>query len=216
MAGTQLSITGWLCDSCACVGLQDLGMEKDAKSAMLRFCSLQLTSYVTRYGGTNKNEYNKLEAFYIFVAGPEESGSYHSKKWTKYGTEFAAFITENKLGTVVSPGKTKNLKHHPSTTCQTWVWMPDQPNLIKWWETNKPAPKETKVTLETFDALTAPKPTPPKKLGIWDTARGVADGTYRCPHCRKTYVQGERIWYDADGAYYCEAYGNQLLYANPV
>lgn len=133
MVSNRLTITGWLCDSCACVGLQDLGMEKDAPTAMRRFCELQLVAQATKYS-TPVTKYNDLEAFYIFIAGPEEPGSYHSKKWTRYGTEFAAFITDNKLGTVVTPGKAPNRKHHPTTTCQTWVWCVDKEALIKWWE----------------------------------------------------------------------------------
>jgi hypothetical protein len=79
-----------------------------------------------------------LTCFYAFVAGPEvpataPGGSHHSKAWVKYGTEFAEFIRENKLGEVVTVGPKPNKKHHPKSTAQAWLWSPDQSAVEAWW-----------------------------------------------------------------------------------
>lgn len=209
-----MTVTGWVCNSCACLGIQSLGSETDAKSAMLAFCKTQLVAAATLYGKPD-SLYVTPNSFYVFVAGPEVPGYSHSKKWLKYGTEFATFIETNGLGPVVSPGQTINMKHHPSekTTCQTWVWMPDKAALIKWWEANnveKPVEPLPKVEFKGQIEFKAIPQTYKKKLrGVWDRAFGVADGNYRCKHCDKTFVKNERIWNSSKGGFFCEVYGRE-------
>lgn len=124
--------------SCAVTAIQNLGMHKDAISAMSAFCKLELGTI----DGVFVKSYGTLAAFYIFSAGPEvpkdhPNGSHHSKEWTRYGTEFAQFITDNNLGVVVTVGPKFNKKHHPKTTAQCWLWNPDQDAVVAWWEMNK-------------------------------------------------------------------------------
>lgn len=122
----MMNTNTYLCGSCAGAGISDLGSHTDALDAMLNFCNQEL--------GLGKC---LLAPFYVFIAGPEKSGSGHSKRWVKYGTEFAAYIAENNLGVVVSPGAKLNLKYHADTTCQTWVWSPDQKAMEAWYQEHK-------------------------------------------------------------------------------
>lgn len=135
-----MNIATYICSSCAVASIADLGSHKNALDAMTTFCRSQLG---VRDGSFIMN-YSKVVNTYIFCAGPEEPGHGHSKNWVKYGTEFAEFIRTNDLGSIVTTGAAKNLKHHPDTTCQTWAWSPDQKKLEAWWtaelEKSKPKP----------------------------------------------------------------------------
>lgn len=127
-----LSVNTYVAGSCALSSIQDLGSHKNPVEAMQQFCKLELS--------TIGDDYRILAAFYVFVAGPEVPGHGHSKPWVRYGTEFAEFLVNEKLGSVATLGQTYNLKHHKDTTCQVWIWKPDQKAVAKWWENNKLAP----------------------------------------------------------------------------
>lgn len=140
-----MEIGTYLCGSCAASGISNLSGSGSPLKAMQDFCKMELGAKNGKFGPVS---YGKLAAFYVFVAGPEvklgqPGSSHHSKPWTKYGTEFAAFIEENNLGTVATLGQKLNLKHHASTTCQVWLWSPDQKRMEEWWKqegTPKPVP----------------------------------------------------------------------------
>lgn len=120
--------------SCAVSSIEKLGSHSGPVDAMRYFCNNEL-------GKLNDfcKKYGTLAAFYTFVAGPEvpfgePGGSHHSSAtWVKYGTEFAQFIRENKLGEVATVGPKINFKHHKTTTAQVWLWNPDQAALEAWW-----------------------------------------------------------------------------------
>lgn len=128
-------ITGtYVCGSCAVTSISSLGSCKNPIDALQQFCKVELgvpNCYTPSYG--------KLTCYYIFCAGPEVKstevgGTHHSKDhWPKYGTEFAQFLIDNKLGEVVTLGPKKNLRHHPTSTAQVWAWSPDQTALEEWW-----------------------------------------------------------------------------------
>ena len=128
-----MTFAGWVSNSCAANSIVNLGDHTDPINAMISFCSLQL--------GTNNGfvkSYQPLFSYYIFIAGPEvplgeKGGGYHSKPWVKYGTEFAEFIKTNNLGEIATLPPRLNVKFHPTTTAQVWLWAPNQKNLEVWW-----------------------------------------------------------------------------------
>lgn len=127
-------INTYVANSCAVSSISYLGSCNNPEHALKTFCLAELglkDNYISRY--------RTLACFYIFCAGPEVKknevgGSHHSKDhWPKYGTEFAAYIKEHKLGDVVTVGPKYNLKHHKQSTAQAWLWSPDQAALEQWW-----------------------------------------------------------------------------------
>jgi hypothetical protein len=125
MLETGMYVTG----ACSTNAIMNLGRHENAKDALLRVCQLDLLGF--------KGAIQLLPPFYIFSAGPEIPGQAHSKPWVKYGTEFAAYLVENGLGEVATCGQKLNKKYHPTTTCQVWIWSPNQEAVVKWWEANK-------------------------------------------------------------------------------
>jgi len=75
----------------------------------------------------------KLGAFYVFTAVIAARGSGPQRK---YGDEFAAFITANRLGDIVVTMDRNNRKNVPSHKIRGWVWAPSEANLKKWWAKN--------------------------------------------------------------------------------
>jgi hypothetical protein len=119
-----MEIGTYVCGSCAATGISSLSIHSGAEEAMKEFCRKSL-----------KPLNNPLYAFYVFVAGPEVPGHGHSSRsWPRYGTEFAKYIKDNKLGTVRTLGPKINVKFHPTTKCQIWIWSPNQENIIAWWQ----------------------------------------------------------------------------------
>jgi hypothetical protein len=124
-----MRVDTYLCGSCAVNGIVDLGTQASAVEAMKTFCRLQLGN---KSGFTKA--YMTLINVYAFCAGPEESGHGHSKPWVRYGTEFAAYIKQCGLGDVATIPAKKNLRYHPNTTAQVWIWSPNQKAMEEWWE----------------------------------------------------------------------------------
>jgi hypothetical protein len=130
-----MTINTYVCGSCAVASIANVGEHHNPKEVLKIFCGQTLG-----VKSSFKPSYSKLQCFYIFCAGPEvkssePGGSHHSKNhWPRYGTEFAQYLIEHKLGEIVTVGPKVNLRHHPSTTAQLWAWSPDQKALETWWE----------------------------------------------------------------------------------
>lgn len=132
-----MEINTYVCGSCAGTGISNLGHHKNAVDAMSDFCrKVGLTT--SRYSSAG-TIFNKMPPFFVFIAGPEEPGHRHSKSWVRYGTEFAEFIRENDLGDITTLPARLNLAYHPDTTCQVWLWGPDQEKIQAWWRQQKQA-----------------------------------------------------------------------------
>ena len=128
---TAISSLTWT-DTCTCYNISNLGMGKNAHNALAEVCAGH-----SKYNGwSRKPKLNTLPAHFVFSAGPEDKGHGHSKEWVKYGTEFAAYIVEHKLGKIVTLPKIKNKKHHPDTYCQVWLWQPDQEAMEAFYNAN--------------------------------------------------------------------------------
>lgn len=130
-----MDIQTYVCGACTTASISNLGMEPNAEKAMLTFCQ-KVLGRKGRFG-TGRG-FGKLEAFYVYTAGPEEPGHGHSKGWATYGSDFAALIRKEKLGRIVTCGAKLNLKYHPDTTCQTWLWSPIPERMQKWYEAHYP------------------------------------------------------------------------------
>jgi len=137
-----------LCDSCAGQSITNLSYHKGPEEALLAFCQSQLVfrnGY--EWGKTSESpRFTLLVPYYSWMAGPEVSGKGHSSSvgWWAYGTEFAAYIRKHRLGRVSTLGPKINKKYHPDTTCQVWIWSPDQAAVEKWY-TKILTPKKVKV-----------------------------------------------------------------------
>lgn len=142
-----MDIQTYVCGACTTASISNLGLERNAERAMLTFCMKVMGKRGGRFG---TGGFGPLESFYVYTAGPEESGHGHSKKWVKYGTEFADLIRKEKLGRIVTCGAKLNKKYHPDTTCQTWLWSPIQERLEKWYVDHLPK-KGEKITYEQYD-----------------------------------------------------------------
>lgn len=175
--GLDMTITAWVANSCACVAIQDLGKRKDPLDAMHKFCELELV--VKGWGAKAKPTLQKVFSFYVFISGPEKGGEIHSKAWVKYGTEFAAYIKDNNLGTVATLDRKPNFKHHGTTDCQVWLWSPDQTALETWWK---------EVGSKVPPPPAPPKPVPVARDGWNGNGRPIAiKGADICPNCGRTY-----------------------------
>lgn len=133
----EMEVTDYTAGSCAIMSLEKIGSCSGPVEVLTTLCESEL-------GKLHKfrDTYGTLACFFVFSAGPEVKGFGHSKShWLRYGTEFAKYLVDNKLGEVVTLGPKRNLKHHPKTTAQIWVWSPDQKAVEKWW-TNQQKRKE--------------------------------------------------------------------------
>ena len=126
-----MNATNWA-GSCACYIISGLYGDANPKDSMRAFCRIALRSG----GDFGSAKFSIVAANYVFTAGPEAKPT-KAHPYANYATSFANFIKVNKLGVVRTPGKVLNKKHHPKTTCQTWVWKPDQKALEAWWEANE-------------------------------------------------------------------------------
>ncbi len=77
-----MNISTYVCGACTTASIAQLGLEKNAKSAMITFLKSQLVGQRSRYDPAEKG-YNLLESFYVYTAGPEEPGHGHSQSWVK-------------------------------------------------------------------------------------------------------------------------------------
>lgn len=132
-----MNIQEYFAAACTTAGISGLGVCKDAPDAMATFCRSVFGSSAA-FGAKR----SPITTFYVFTAGPEEPGHGHSRPWVKYGTEFEAYIRDNNLGEITTLGAHLNLKHHAKTTCQTWLWRPDQKALETWWDVYRKAKKK--------------------------------------------------------------------------
>jgi hypothetical protein len=137
----SLDISTYVAASCTTSSIAGLGLMINPRNALRDLCMKELVMVEGPYSRSS-SKYRILVPFYVFTAGPEVPGFGHSKPWVRYGTEFAAYLREHNLGEVA----TVNMKHHPKTTCQVWIWSPDQKAVEKWWEEigNKPSSRKHK------------------------------------------------------------------------
>lgn len=121
-----MKVSGWACGSCACHEINELSALKDPKASMLEFCKQALGNpSLAKYASKTASMFQTLATHYLFIAGTEKRHA--------YGTDFATFIMENTLGEIATLPPKLNLKHHPDTTCQVWIWQPNQKALEAWY-----------------------------------------------------------------------------------
>lgn len=137
----SMSVTDYVGGSCAAASISNLGAHKNAFDATVELFKATLgMPSANRYGTSDAPKFKLMNSHYIFIAGPEakpgEGGrSHHSKAWVSYGTEFAQYLLDHRLGTVATAGQILNAKYHPTTTCQVWIFQPNQNACEQWWTT---------------------------------------------------------------------------------
>ena len=138
-----MNTSGWACNSCACYEIDGLSNHRSGEDAILAFCKQQLgTPTITASKFKSQLKFtNVVPAHYVFTAGPETSN--------KYGSNLAKYIEEHALGAVVTLPPRLNLKHHPATTCQVWLWAPDQKALEAWYAPHLDAQIKAAAEAET-------------------------------------------------------------------
>ena len=156
--------------SCAISSLSGIGEFSNPVDILRSFCQTEL-GRVTRFNAG----YKHLAAFYVFSAGPEvrstdPGGTHHSKDhWPRYGTEFAQYLVENRLGEVSTLPPKLNLRHHNTSTAQVWLWSPDQTELQNWWK-NQQEVNPTEICPAVSDEIQYDVDDEPNKYDNYDPA----------------------------------------------
>jgi len=123
---------------CAIQEIRQLRQSATPEAAMVDFCKAlwhsQHYDYRTGTYKTSNNLGRRLDAHYIFtgVEGYSKPDRYGGR--AKYGSEFAAFITANDLGTVVGTDPALNRMNHPTHKVAAWIWTPAPTKLKNWWK----------------------------------------------------------------------------------
>lgn len=104
-------------------GLRDMS---SAEGAMVEFCEKVLGKPPKYKSATYSWNMGQLYCFYLFTAALTGG--------REYGAEFADFIKEEKLGVVVATKPVQNLAFHPEHKNQAWLWTPDTPKLVAWYQ----------------------------------------------------------------------------------
>jgi len=128
--------------SCAIQEIVNLKLGKDARSNMLSFCQQNLLPGSCKFFSARNGDAAPLIAggenifcFYLFTANVE---------YAHYGQDFAQFITDNKLGKLITTEALPNRAYHGGGKCQAWIWTPDPKALRAWYDTEKAARKAAK------------------------------------------------------------------------
>jgi hypothetical protein len=118
---------------CAIQEIAELRQHETAQEAMFAFCRQNIVQKpkfqnpkvdpapIEARGG-------EIFCFYLFTANVDAG---------QYGQNFAKFIEDNKLGTVVTTEPRSNRAYHGEQRCQAWIWTVDQAAIKAWWAENK-------------------------------------------------------------------------------
>lgn len=131
--------------SCAIQEIVNLKHGKDAKSNMFSFCQQNLLPGICKFFSARNGDLAPLTAhgenifcFYLFTANVE---------YATYGQDFAKFITDHKLGKLITTEALPNVAYHGGGKCQAWIWTPDAKALRAWYEAEKAARKAAKKSV---------------------------------------------------------------------
>jgi hypothetical protein len=195
----------------------------DPKGAMISFCEQQLYSASGLKWQGFSTKPNQIFGAYVFNAPIYGSSPRDNTKppqppyGESYGDQFADFITNNKLGTVVATPVTWNRVFHPDHGNKVWVWCPDQDALKAWYapykaERDNAAAEARRLAAERAKAaVAAPIPPPVYNLtsSMWDTVKGIAGDEcgYGCGH---TFVLDEPLFGHPAHGYICDECATNL------
>lgn len=121
---------------CAVAEIEELRQHPTAREAMVAFCQQTLVKPVKFSDGTPARS-GTVWSFFLFTG--RVTGTYDGYR-TTYAPEFAAFIREEGLGTVVETPETVNEAFHPGHACQAWLWTINQNAIKEWWKRNAMVP----------------------------------------------------------------------------
>lgn len=124
-----MTTTDWIGGACNGHLITGLSDGASAKAKMETWFKQEMMQSKSVFGSKSAGFFTPA-AHYVFSQGG-----------ATYGTKFADYIEENKLGTLATCGSIENVKYHPGRKCQVWIWVPDMKALAKWWKENV-LPKE--------------------------------------------------------------------------
>jgi hypothetical protein len=131
-----------------CCGIQEitqLSNYSSAEEAMLAFCKelfkVDENSPSCRFG-RSVGVKGTIYTHYLFTAavyGKKTRDSYEAdmRCYQPYGAEFAQYIKDFNLGTVVGSEAEINHAFHPDHSVQAWIWTANSTNLQAWYKQNK-------------------------------------------------------------------------------
>jgi len=123
----------WMKDFCRSLGMYGDKWTPTRNLSRYIGAFYMFTSVERIIGGSLRDRYDeeKLEANERL--DPDDDEVYR----IKYGSTFAKFIKDNKLGKVtVSPGR-PNYLNHPTHVVKVYIWAPDREALVNWFTKNK-------------------------------------------------------------------------------
>ena len=138
---------------CAWQEITGLSTHSTPKDAMITFCKANLTQGESRimYHSSPANQ-NRLYSFYLFSAAVHTAKSGGSKFLQSvgedYGSKFAKFILDNKLGTITESPVKPNMAFHEEHSNRIWIWATDQKAIETWWENEKKTNSSLKAEQE--------------------------------------------------------------------
>lgn len=125
---------------CAVVEMGDIQYFKTPTSALKALCKASAPA-TSRWGEYNDDTADwipglQLSSFYTFSGIEEVKGGNVNRRGVPvgYASKLAAFIRENRLGTVAaSPARTNRL-NHPTHVVKVFLWTPAKRNLEAWYK----------------------------------------------------------------------------------
>ena len=149
---------------CAYSEITGLSSHTTPKDAMITFCRANLNQAESRVMyHTAPSTQNRLYSFYLFsaaIATPTRKDTYLSNIGDDYGSKFAKFILENKLGEIVESPLRPNMAFHEDHSNKIWIWATDQGMIEKWWEAEKKSNAILKAEQEKALSQLKTKPIP--------------------------------------------------------
>lgn len=122
-------------DCCAIQEICGISSHASAKSAMIKFCQINLAVPVSYYGSQAPTQ--TLFSFYLFTSACRDTVADNN-----YGHLFAEYIRKNDLGEVFESQAIVNIAFHDDHANQVFIWTPYLDGVVAWWDKNNPKKHE--------------------------------------------------------------------------
>jgi hypothetical protein len=120
--------------SCAIQEISSLSSHPSSLDAMVDFCQQNLINYGSvKYGSTIAMR-DTIYSFYLFTCAVSKDGGPYFYEGFNYGPNFARFIKENDLGSVLESEVKVNEAYHSDHANQVFIWSPNLKALRAWWD----------------------------------------------------------------------------------
>lgn len=143
--------------SCGVKEIDGLSSIDSAIEAMREFCEIVFAKPNNFFLSNFVKEPEPLMyCYYLFTAAVYDQKAFTNKVtgklsrlYSPYGDEFAAFITENKLGQLFGGEAIHNKSFHPDHSNKAWLWAPDREALKAWWKKDQEDRAKEKAKVES-------------------------------------------------------------------